>query len=170
MGNFSYSTNKILGLDLFGQASPTLTSYDANNKEVEESTPATSLLSLSLIGFSGQTLTNMVTTQECSQIEFTHPAGLLNLGGMNVYYAYVREGVRLDPSNYFTFGDDVTYNYSYRLPETTEGNVTYTILSEPYGSNPSVQNGNILTGMSHDGAYRVQAFYGTVANIRGLFL
>lgn len=156
---FYYSTNKILGLDLFGQASPTLTSYDANNKEVEESTPATSLLSLSLIGFSGQTLTNMVTTQECSQIEFTHPAGLLNLGGMNVYYAYVREGVRLDPSNYFTFGDDVTYNYSYRLPETTEGNVTYTILSEPYGSNPSVQNGNILTGMSHDGAYRVQAFY-----------
>ena len=105
---FYYSTNKVLGLDLFGQAAPTLTSYDANNKEVEESTPATSLLSLSLIGFSGQTLTNMVTTQECSQIEFTHPAGLLNLGGMNVYYAYVREGVRLDPSNYFTFGDDVT--------------------------------------------------------------
>lgn len=156
---FYYSTNKVLGLDLFGQAAPTLTSYDTDNKEVEESTPATSLLSLSLIGFSGQTLTNMVTTQECSQIEFKHPAGLLNLGGMNVYYAYIREGVRLDPSNYFTFGDDVTYNYSYRLPEATKGNVTYTILSEPYGSNPSVQNGNILIGMSHDGAYRIQALY-----------
>ena len=48
---FYYSTNKVLGLDLFGQAAPTLTSYDANNKEVEESTPATSLLSLSLMVF-----------------------------------------------------------------------------------------------------------------------
>lgn len=156
---FYYNTNKILGLDLFGQAAPTLTSYDKNNAKVEESTPSTSLLSLSLIGFSGKTLTNMVTTAECSQIEFKHPVSLLNVGGMNVFYAYIREGVKLDPANYFTFGDDITYNYSYRLPQASQGNVTYTILSQPYGSEPSVQNSNILTGMSKDGAYRVQAFY-----------
>lgn len=156
---FYYSVSKVLGLDLFGQAAPTLASYDLSNEQVEESTPSSSLLSLSLIGFSGQTLTNMVTTAECSQIEFKHPAALLDVGGMNVFYAYIREGVKLDPANYFTFGDDVTYNYSYRLPEASQGSVTYTILSQPYGSEPSVQNGNILTGMSKDGAYRVQAFY-----------
>ena len=156
---FYYSTEKVLGIDLFGQAAPTLTSYDASNNDVEESTPPSSLLSLSLLGFSGQTLTNMVTTEECSQIEFKHPASLANFGGMKVYYAYIREGVDLDPANYFTFGDDVTYNYSYRLPTVTQGNVIYTVLSGPYGSSPSVQNGNILTGMSRDGAYRVQAFY-----------
>ena len=156
---FYYSSEKLLGLGLFGQAAPTLTSYNSAGTQLEESNPNSSLLSLSLIGFSGQTLTNMVTTKECSQIEFKYPAGLLDLGGMKVYYAYIREGVKLDPSNYFTFGDDVTYNYSYRLPEVTEGSVTYTILSAPYGSNPSVQNGNLLTGMSHDGAYRVQAVY-----------
>ena len=65
----------------------------------------------------------MVTTEECSQIEFKHPASLANFGGMKVYYAYIREGVDLDPANYFTFGDDVTYNYSYRLPTVTQANV-----------------------------------------------
>lgn len=155
---FYYKTGKVLGLGLFGKSAPTLKSFDSGNNKQEESTPPASLLSLSLIGKSNQTFTNMVTTKECSQIQFQHPRELLDVGGMSVFYAYIREGVSLDPVNYFTFGDAITYNYAHKLPEAETGSVQYVILSQPYGTDPKIENGKII-GMTKDGAYRVQAFY-----------
>lgn len=156
---FYYKTGKLAGLDLFGQESPILTTYDANNKEKESSDPDISVLSLSLIGGSSKTFTNLVTTETCRQIQFQHPRKLLDLGGMLVYYAYVREGVKPDPVNYFTFGNDTTYNDSYRLPTMTEGQeLHYNILSSPYGSEAKVE-GTTLSGLTKDGSYRLQAVY-----------
>ena len=157
---YCYDVTNILGLDLFGQDTPTLISYYSNDSRAEESTPNTSLLGISVIGISNKTYINMITEKECSQLKFQHPRSLINVGGMNVYYAYVREGTKLDPVNYFTCGDDETYNYSYRLPQPKNGgNVQYFIVSEPYGTSPSIKDGHILTGMSKDGAYRIQAVY-----------
>ncbi|MDE7436930.1 MAG: hypothetical protein K2M93_00445 [Muribaculaceae bacterium] len=155
---YCFSGVNVIGLGLFAQTAPTLISYDDNRAEVERSTPSQSALGLSVVGVTGKNLTNMVTTKECSQLKFQHPSELLKVGGMSVYYAYVREGVKLDPVNYFTFGDDITYNFAYRLPQPAEGSVQYFILSQPYGTEPSIENGKLI-GMTKDGAYRVQALY-----------
>lgn len=155
---FCYKTVNIATLDVLGQSVPTIRTLDDNNKEVEEAKPSSQLLGVSLIGVTGKCYTNMVTTQKCTQIQFQHPRKLLDVGGTNVYYAYVREAVKLDPINYFTFGNDTTYKYSYKLPTVSKGTVTYNLLSRPYGSVATIENGR-LTGLSKDGSYRVQALY-----------
>lgn len=155
---FCYKTVKVASLDLLGQNAPTLRTLNNNNKEMEESTPASSVLGVSLIGVSGKCFTNIVTTKECTQIQFQHPRTLLDLGGANVYYAYIREAVKLDPANYFTFGNDTTYKYSYKLPTVSEGSVNYYLLSRPYGSVATIENGKLM-GLTKDGNYRVQALY-----------
>ena len=160
---FCYKVNKLLDLTVIGSDTPELITYDSNGKELESSEPSGKLLSLGVIGSdANQVFTNIEIKKTCSQIRFTHPRKLLSLGGMSVYYAYVREGVKLDPANEFTFGSDNTYSNSYRLPSVEQGSVQYQVLSSPYGSNPSISNvggNNVLDGMTHDGAYRVQALY-----------
>lgn len=161
---FCYSVGKLIDLGLLGTDTPELTTYDSSGKKLESSEPSKDLLSLGLIGgTSGKTFTNIEIKKPCSHIQFKHPTKLLDLGGMSVYYAYVREGVRLDPANEFSFGSDTTYHVSYRLPSPSAGgHVAYQVINMPYGSNPSIsQIGGkpVLDGMTHDGAYRIQALY-----------
>lgn len=161
---FYYSNEKLIGLNLLKAPGGYL--YTRNNgSETDKAEPSAELLSLSLIG-GGKTLVSMDLTKPCDELEVSVPSGVLN-GGLNIgsahyYYAYVREGVKLDPANEFTFGSDNTYSNSYRLPSVEQGSVQYQVLSSPYGSKPSISNvggNNVLDGMTHDGAYRVQALY-----------
>lgn len=122
-------------------------------------------MSLSLIG-GGKTLVCMDLTKPCDKIKIKVTSGLLNggldVGVANYYYGYVCEPVKLDPANEFTFGSDTTYSNSYRLPAVEQGSVQYLVLSSPYGSNPTISKvgeHHVLDGMTHDGAYRVQALY-----------
>ena len=160
---FCYKVGKLIDLGVLGTDNPKLTTYSSNGKKLESSEPAKSLLGLSLIGGNGKkTFTNIEIKESCSQIEFQHPRKLLDLGGMSVFYAYVREGVKLDPANEFTFGNDTTYSNSYRLPKSEKGTVQYQVLYSPYGSKPVVSQlggTQMLDGMTHDGAYRIQALY-----------
>ena len=108
----------------------------------------------------------MDLTKPCDKIKIKVTSGLLNggldVGVANYYYGYVCEPVKLDPANEFTFGSDTTYSNSYRLPAVEQGSVQYLVLSSPYGSNPTISKvgeHHVLDGMTHDGAYRVQALY-----------
>ncbi len=159
---FCYSSEKLLGIGLLGTKSPRLTTRNESDRKAEYSEPPAELLGLSLIGHTGKTSVNIETKQSCWGVKFEPPVEISLLGSTHVYYAYVREGVKLDPANEFTFGNDTTYSNSYRLPKSEKGTVQYQVLYSPYGSNPAVSQlggTQMLDGMTHDGAYRIQALY-----------
>lgn len=161
---FYYKYAKLIGLDILKAPGGHLYTYQDKTK-TDQAEPATDLVSLSLIGGS-KTLVSMDLTKPCNKMKIKVPSGLLS-GGVDVgkafyYYGYVCEPIKLDPANEFTFGSDTTYSNSYRLPSVEQGSVQYLVLSSPYGSKPSISNvggNNVLDGMTHDGAYRVQALY-----------
>ena len=159
----NYSGGSVLNVDLLKDGKhPHLTTYDANNKEVEEMRLGISVLRVGLLTSAKHAFINMRTTKPCSQLKIVRPTGgllgLLDITNLHVYYAYIREAVKTDPANYFTFGDDSTYNYVYTLPKPQEGTVEYVLLAQPYGSDAKIENGK-LVGLMKDGAYRVQALY-----------
>lgn len=156
---FHYSLGEVLSISLLGKNSPTLTSFDSSNDEVEQTTPGSELLGIGLLKGSKDAYISMLTEKECTQIQFKHPAKLIDLGGMNVYYAYVREPVKLDPTNYFAISSkDETYSTTYKLKTPTDGTVQY-IISSPDGTNPGITEDNILYGMTEPGDYKITTIY-----------
>lgn len=157
---YCYSDNKLIGIGILGSDSPTLTSFDSKNKEVEQTTPEAKLLGIGLLKGSKDAYISMLTSKECTQIQFMHPAKLVNVGGMNVYYAYVREPVKLDPTNYFSISsEDETNSSTYKLKTPTDGTVQYEIISSPDGTNPGITEDNILYGMTEPGDYKITTIY-----------
>lgn len=157
---FHYSLGEVLSISLLGKNSPTLTSFDSSNDEVEQTTPGSELLGIGLLKGSKDAYISMLTEKECTQIQFKHPAKLIDLGGMNVYYAYVREPVKLDPTNYFAISSkDETYSTTYKLKTPTDGTVQYEIISSPGGTKPGITEDNILYGMTEPGDYKITTIY-----------
>lgn len=141
---YCYSDNKLIGIGILGSDSPTITSFDDENHEIEQTTPEAKLLGIGLLKGSTNAYVSMLTSEECTQIQFMHPAKLVNVGGMNVYYAYVREPVKLDPTNYFAISSkDETYSTTYKLKTPTDGTVQYEISSSPGGTKPGITEDNI---------------------------
>lgn len=167
-----YSGGELLGLGLLSSQYPFLTTLNQDNKKVDELNPRKSVLHVGLLNGVNHGNINLITTKPCQQVMIERPSslisslpilgdilgGLLELKTLHVYYAYIREAVKTDPANYFTFGDDSTYNYVYTLPKPQEGTVEYVLLAQPYGSDAKIENGK-LVGLMKDGAYRVQALY-----------
>lgn len=157
---YCYSEKNLIGIGILGSDSPTITSFDDENREIEQTTPEAKLLGIGLLKGSTNAYVSMLTSEECTQIQFMHPAKLVNAGGMNVYYAYVREPVKLDPTNYFAISSkDETYSTTYKLKTPTDGTVQYEISSSPDGTNPGITEDNILYGMTVPGEYVIQAIY-----------
>ena len=94
---FRYSSVSLASISALGENAPTISTYNDKGKEMESSTPNKDLLGIGLIRNTQDAYISIQTTKPCTQVRFTHPSELLNLGGMNVYYAYVREPVKLDP-------------------------------------------------------------------------
>lgn len=157
---YCYSEKNLIGIGILGSDSPTITSFDDKNHEIEQTTPEAKLLGIGLLKGSTNAYVSMLTSEECTQIQFMHPAKLVNVGGMNVYYAYVREPVKLDPTNYFSISsEDETYSTTYQLKTPTDGTVQYEISSSPGGTKPGITEDNILYGMTEPGEYVIQAIY-----------
>ncbi|WP_302577058.1 hypothetical protein [Phocaeicola barnesiae] len=157
---FHYSVGEVLSISILGGNSPTLTSFDSSNDEVEQTTPGSELLGIGLLKGSKDAYISMITKEECTQIQFKHPAKPLTFGGMNVYYAFVREPVKLDPTNYFAISSkDETYSTTYKLKTPTDGTVQYGISSSPDGTNPGITKDNILYGMTEPGDYKITTIY-----------
>lgn len=157
---YCYSEKGFIGIGILGSDSPTITSFDDENHEIEQTTPEAKLLGIGLLKGSTNAYVSMLTSEECTQIQFMHPAKLVNAGGMNVYYAYVREPVKLDPTNYFAISSkDETYSTTYKLKTPTDGTVQYEISSSPDGTNPGITKDNILYGMTEPGDYKITTIY-----------
>ena len=137
---YNYSAGKLLDLSLFGQDFPRLHTYNEANDKVESlNTGEFSTVNVGLLSGTKQGFISMVTSEPCSQLQIVRPTGgvllpgLLELSTLHVYYAYIRQGVQTDPVNSFTFGNDTTYEFSYKLPMVgaNQGTVVYTLLSTP---------------------------------------
>lgn len=156
---YCYSEKNFIGIGILGSDSPTITSFDDENHEIEQTTPEAKLLGIGLLKGSTNAYVSMLTSEECTQIQFMHPAKLVNAGGMNVYYAYVREPVKLDPTNFFAISsEDSTYSTSYKLKIPAEGSVQYMLFDYPPNTRPYINQGT-LYGMTKLGTYKVSALY-----------
>lgn len=162
---YRYTAGELLGLAVLnGNKGPALYTYNEKNKEVERYVTKDGVVNVGLLQGAKNATISMVTTEPCCQLMIVRPSkgvlipGLLDISTLHVYYAYIRNKVITDPANYFTFGNDTTYNQAYQLPEPEKGTVQYVLLSQPYGAQATV-SGKLLIGMTHEGAYRVQALY-----------
>ena len=151
----------ILDIDLTGLYLYQLNAQDQWNNETQLSGG----IGVSLIKDENGS-TSTIATGDCYGIKIVLKTGGLGglldtllglLGKTKFYYAYSRDPVTVDPSAYFTIGNDVTYNDYYDLPQPTEGSVSYTVTSSSSGTNPSVTDYRI-TGME-PGDYIVKADY-----------
>lgn len=164
---FYYSTSKVLGLNLIGEAGAKIYALNENGtfpEDGDKAEPGKSLLGVSLIGGTDKTFVCMDLTKPCYGVKAEIPSGLfdggLDIGVSHYYYAFVREPVKLDPTNYFAISSkDETYSTTYKLKTPTDGTVQYEISSSPGGTNPGITEDNILYGMTEPGDYKITTIY-----------
>lgn len=143
-------------LDLGIGATTQLTTYDANDSEVEEISVA-KVLGLSLIG-GGKTAVSMITTKPCRQIRLNFTGLDINLGSTKIHYAYVKDPIAVDPTSYFSLSDVVITGNSYYLSAPKGGTTTWTVIKSPKGTMPSIKD-NKVTGMTVDGNYVISGAF-----------
>lgn len=164
---FYYSTSKVLGLDLIEQAGARIYALNDSGtypEDGDKAEPGESLLGVSLIGGTDKTFVCMDLTKPCYGVKAEIPSGLfdggLDIGVSQYYYAFVREPVKLDPTNYFSISsEDETNSSTYKLKTPTDGTVQYEIISSPDGTNPGITEDNILYGMTEPGDYKITTIY-----------
>lgn len=153
---FYTSAFDLLNLSLGGGFK--ISTYDSTGAEVE-SYSVNSLLGLSLIKGSTASLMSMVTTKPCTQVRITYSAVLgLNLGATKVYYAYVREPATVDISSYYSLSNAKTALSYYQFHTPKEGNVSFSLVSQPSGASAIIA-GNNITNMNLPGDYVVDYTY-----------
>lgn len=106
---FRYSSKGLANISLLGANAPTISTYNDKNVKIESSTPDEKLLGIGVIQNTQDAYISIQTTEACTQARFTCPRKLLDLGGMKVYYAYVREPVKLDPVRPLTLTGGITH-------------------------------------------------------------
>ena len=164
---FYYSTSKVLGLNLIGEAGAKIYALNENGtfpEDGDKAEPGKSLLGVSLIGGTDKTFVCMDLTKPCYGVKAEIPSGLfdggLDIGVSHYYYAFVREPVKLDPTNYFAISSkDETYSTTYKLKTPTDGTVQYEIGPSPDGTKPGITKDNILYGMTEPGDYKITTIY-----------
>lgn len=170
---FYYSTSKVLGINLIGGAGAKIYALNENGTfpdAGDKAEPGKKLLGVSLIGGTDKTFVCMDLTKPCYGVKAEIPSGLfdggLDIGVSRYYYAFVREPVKLDPTNYFAISSkDETYSTTYKLKTPTDGTVQYKISSSPRGTKPGITEDNILYGMTEPGDYVISVTYNTNSNI-----
>ena len=134
-----------------------LTTYDKNDKEVEEVT-INSLLGISAVG-GGKSMISMVITKPCSQIRIKYNGVNVSLSATIVHYAFVKDPIVVDPSSYFSLANDKITGNSYQFLVPESGKVTWSLKSAPDGAKASITPNGKLIGMTVDGDYVVVATY-----------
>ena len=171
---FYYRPIDVVDIGLLSVDEPQLIAYneggwgDGLQETGDKSIPKVSVLSVGLASGGDKLSQSMLLTKSCEQLKIhwvpTLVGELLKIGGKNIYYAYVRKPVTLDPVNYFTIGDDETFQTSYKLPVPTTGFVSYEIVGYPEGDwpedvTPTISTTHILQNMLVDGPYKIKATY-----------
>ena len=101
----------------------------------------------------------MVAQNPFRQAKLQFAGGLKTAGG-EIYNAYLRKPVELDPTNFFSMaGGETTRNY-YNLPVPQKGTVTYELVEQPAGASAAVSpSGKRVVGMRVPGDYKIRATY-----------
>lgn len=162
---FKYKMVNIASIDLlFGSTSVRTFGQKITDRDDPQETSATttSLLGVSLIGGSTNTV-SLKTEMETYQAMFYLYNGVVSLGGGELYYAYIRKPMQMDPTNYFTLGDATISANSYQLYTPKEGTVVYTVTG-PDGTSCQVNEKNRIVGMTLNGDYKVTAVYTSPQN------
>ena len=157
---FKYFNVNVLGLNILtgGYKVRTFGSSISNEDSyLESSDNGRSLLGISALGGGYATVSLKVTKEGTRQAMFYIPGGIKVSGG-RLYYAYIRESIKMDPTNYFTLGDATISANSYQLYTPKEGTVEYTVMS-PAGNPVKVSTSNRIEGMTQNGKYTVTAVY-----------
>lgn len=156
---FKYKMVNIASIDLlFGSTSVRTFGQKITDRDDPQETSATttSLLGVSLIGGSTNTV-SLKTEMETYQAMF-YLYNVVSIGGGQLYYAYIRKPMQMDPTNYFTLGDATISANSYQLYTPKEGTVVYTVTG-PDGTSCQVNEKNRIVGMTLSGGYKVTAVY-----------
>ena len=171
---FYYRPIDVVNIGLLSVDEPQLIAYneggwgDGLQETGDKSIPKVSVLSVGLASGGDKLSQSMLLTKPCEQLKIhwvpTLVGELVKIGGKNIYYAYVRKPVTLDPVNYFTIGDDETFQTSYKLPVPTTGFVSYEIVEYPEGDwpegvTPTISTTHILQNMLVNGPYKIKATY-----------
>ena len=171
---FYYRPIDVVDIGLLSVDEPQLIAYneggwgDGLQETGDKSIPKVSVLSVGLASGGNKLSQSMLLTKPCEQLKIhwvpTLVGELVKIGGKNIYYAYVRKPVTLDPVNYFTIGDDETFQTSYKLPVPTTGFVSYEIVEYPEGDwpegvTPTISTTHILQNMLVKGPYKIKATY-----------
>lgn len=114
-----------------------LETYDENNKKIDGITEA-NLLSLNLQAGSHRQI-SLITTQPCRRLYIYFPT-IVKLGVTNVYYAYARPKVDIDPSSIFSMPSVVSIDANFfELPTPEGGKTEWRIQGTPEGASPIIK-------------------------------
>lgn len=157
---FKYFNVNVLGLEILSGGYQVRTfgsSISGDDKCLESSDKGRPLLGISALGGGYATVSLKITKEGTRQAMFYIPGGIKVSGG-RLYYAYMREPIKMDPTNYFTLGDATISANSYQLYTPEKGKVVYTVMS-PAGNPVKVSSSNRIEGMTQNGKYTVTAVY-----------
>lgn len=151
---FIYQQGELLNLGLFNEIS--VTTYDANNKSIDEFS-TNSLLGLSAIG-GGKGAYSLIATKEGGEKVVIKKTGVgIDVGAFQLLRAFTRKAVAIDPTSYFTTSEQITTPYSsYKFAKPESGELSLRCDDK----DPSVVvNGNIVTGMKPGKEYNIVVTY-----------
>ena len=151
---FMIESGSVLAINLLQNT--ILTTYDANDNEVESKT-IMSVLGLSALS-GGKTTVSMVTTKPCQQIKIQFGGLNIDVGGTKIYYAYTRDAnVNVQEECDLKLSADVAVcsQNSYQL-SGVEG-ITWSIVSQPENAAATVSSTGLVENMTVQGEYIIQA-------------
>ena len=147
------------GLASISLGATELNAYDTSDNN-PQSINTESGIGVSALAGGAREFSMILTKENAQRLELDLPSGINLLSAVQVHYAYSRDPVEIDVSSYFTIGNDTISTDYYDLPiPSSDGSVSYSLISWPSGATSPSISGNRITGMTVNGDYVVQAIY-----------
>lgn len=154
---FLIESGTVLAINLLNNT--VLTTYDANDNEIESKT-IVSVLGISALG-GGKSLVSMITTQPCQQIKIKFGGLNIDVGGTKIFYAYTRETtVSVPESCDLEISADIVLCSSEQAQINGPAGTQWTIISQPAGATATINSGGLISNMTKEGDYVVKAVLG----------
>lgn len=151
---FVIESGSVLAINLLKNT--VLTTYDANDNEVESKT-IVSVLGLSALS-GGKTTVSLVTTKPCQQIRIKFGGLNIDVGGTKIYYAYTRDAnVYVEEDCNLNLSSDIAVCDQSSIQLNGIAGITWSIESQPAGANATVSSTGLVENMTEDGPYTIKA-------------
>lgn len=151
---FVIESGSLLAINLLENT--VLTTYDANDNEVESKT-IVSVLGLSALS-GGKTTVSMVTTKPCRQVKIKFGGLNIDVGGTKIYHAYTRSAdVYVEEQCDLKLSADIAVCSQTSIQLNGVSGITWSIEESPEGTNPTVSSTGLVENMTKDGKYVIKA-------------